>query len=409
MTKITIHWQKMQYHKKVAISVSLVQPTPYGTLTYTPAPWQPWLNSLPIWAQIVESNWDYLIKHNNVTIWEVEVSPASWYEFKNMVLWKNSWASITISTTPITLDDSDGITAILVSTMKQIQFYLWWDNQSYWDPWYYTRLSYNWQLLNPNVPYIEMQDNRNKVDLDITRGGLDGTFKFYESGTPSSADWLRAEITDSTYKISQIQYYDADAGTTYTCDWTSTIIWNVWDMWMARILLDRAQSCDLVDYQDAWLYDPTTPKSDIMNAVDSFIHNIWWEWLADAQFQEPNNGYFFYILYDWRNFCWLTYWTIIYYYIDQNAQRVATSIPGYIAFFYDGSVGTMYATPYVEYPAQYLNFPIWNDTGLIGPQWLINSTFNYWDKSALWNWITSWQCWDTCGLMQTIYNLATNK
>jgi len=372
MTKITIHWQKMQFHKIPKCRVSFMT-------------WS--------WAfSIYDNNWIPVDWASiEVPVWTIlsYVSWAQWtvYEFS---IWNKSYA------------------------VYERNWYSWTKKYLEW-------IIIDWTAFTKWTHTITWDT---KINALWVRNGISITFDLSPQPTPTpppapilypswvlvdkvtlNYDWYAAIISFDEWEsilVPEQQWYEATWASVSapTALYADTII---------TVYLQSLVTCDLVGYQDVWRYDPTTPKSDIMNAVDSFIHSIWWEWLSTIQFQSPNDGYFSYILYDWRNFCWLTYWTIRYYYIDRNGQRREESAPGFIAFFFDGSVGTMYATPYVDNPSQYLSFPLWNDTGLISPQWVLNPTFNYWDKNALDGWINNWNCWDTCWLIQTIYNLATNK
>ena len=406
MTKITIHWQKMQYHKKVAISVSLTSWT-WGTATFFPETGTSYtLSSLPIGSKIAKaaSSLYVITNSSGTTLWSISLSESPWYEISDcdIVRW---WVHVAISNT--TLEDWDTIEAVFKASTKPIQFYLWWKYQWYWDPWNYATIYYNWQPLNPNVSYIEIQNNRDHVDLDINFGWLEGNFKFYEGGTPSSADLLRAEIIDTTYKISQIEYYDADGGSTYICDWTSTVIWNVWDMWMARILLDIGQTCDLVSYKDAWWTSPDDKRNPIRDALQHFVGQFWQ--FQDFQVAAPNNLSYEYILYDWGKYCWLAYWDLRYVYYDpQTWQGYNINTSVIVAFFYDGY--DLYVTPYERHPSwPYQFLPQWSNTSLYDPTGYISQAFTYWDKNVLLHWMQDWNCWDACDLIYTIYNLATNK
>jgi len=408
MTQLKIHWWNMTFHKRVAISVTLTSWTG-GTVVFTPAALWPVysLNRLPIGTQIqlVQIQWvdTYMFLHNGSEIWSLTITASSWYNFNSVAV-----NGTTVTSTPITLLDGDIITANFVPITKPINFYLWWVGQSYWDPWDFVIINYNWKQLNPNVSYIEMQNDRDEVQLDISSTGEESSFKFYFSWG-SGSDWLLAYIATSNYKIAQIEYYDADTGTTYICDWTSPVIWNVWDGWMARILLDTGQTCDLVDYQTAWWSTPTYKSSDIRNALQQFVGQFWQ--FQDFQVAAPNNLSYEYILYDWdRSCCWLAYWDLKYVYYDQEHWRqpynVNTSV--IVAFFDAGS--DLYATPYELHPSwQYQFLPQWSNTSLPDPTGYIYQVFTYWDKNTLLHWMQDWRCWNVCDLIPTIYNLATNK
>lgn len=115
------------YHEIIAISVTLSAWTGWAA-TYTNFPWESYtLSSLPIWAEIVLDNWDYLIYYDELPIWEIVTIPSSGYNIDSMVV-DRGWTQTTVSSTPITLQDWDAIyvtfkSAELLLARNPIQWY----------------------------------------------------------------------------------------------------------------------------------------------------------------------------------------------------------------------------------------------------------------------------------------------
>jgi hypothetical protein len=242
-----------------------------------------------------------------------------------------------------------------------------------------------------------MQSNRDKVQLEITSGGADASFKFYVNWG-NETDVLDAFVAAApSYKVSSIQYYDADTGTTYTCDWTSTVIWNVWDMWMARILLDIGMSCDLVYYSKAHIQHP----SEITAMVQYALYQNYPS-LVFQQLRSPNT--FNYILYDWTNRYWICVAMCQVPWQNPWEMRNGEVV---IPFFYDWY--TMYSTPYDEFWFALWQLPYWSSTGYSIDPNLLDMIFYQWYTNALEQLEMQWSAPDVCSLWTIIYSLATNK
>lgn len=80
-----------------------------GTASFVVTPWMSYtLDTLPQWAQIVNSNNKYLIRFNESTIWEIVATTSSPYFFDSIFLTR--WQTpIQIGDTPITLENGDEI------------------------------------------------------------------------------------------------------------------------------------------------------------------------------------------------------------------------------------------------------------------------------------------------------------
>ena len=125
MANIKIHWQKIQFHKRIAISVSLTSWT-WGTAVFTPAALWPVysLTSLPIGTQIqlVQIQWvdTYVFLHNNNEIWTLTITPSSWYELSWVVV-----NSTPVSSTPCVLSDWDVIAVRFIVPTISVTLVCW--------------------------------------------------------------------------------------------------------------------------------------------------------------------------------------------------------------------------------------------------------------------------------------------
>jgi hypothetical protein len=134
------------YHEIIAISV-ILSSWPGGMATYVPETWQPALSSLPIWAQIVKVSWDYLIKYNNTTIWELELYESSWYELNDVVVIRE-WVDTSVTTTPITLQEWDII--YVAFRLSAYRVTLASDNPNFWN--WMNETTWTWPINYIDVP-----------------------------------------------------------------------------------------------------------------------------------------------------------------------------------------------------------------------------------------------------------------
>lgn len=155
------------YHEIIAISV-ILSSWPGGMATYVPETWQPALSSLPIWAQIVKVNWNYLIKYNNTTIWELELYTSSWYELDDIVV-DRGWVETSVTTTPITLQEWDIIyvafksAELLLASSPALWYEMVWDGiDSIWFRFtdvYGLSDTYSWEIWIADTDYWMPQYN----------------------------------------------------------------------------------------------------------------------------------------------------------------------------------------------------------------------------------------------------------
>ena len=104
MANIKIHWQKMQFHKVTAISVTLTSWT-WGTATFTPATGTSYvLSSLPVGTQVQKDFNNLIVFKDNTRFWTIVPTASSWYN-----IWDIQINGTTITSTPVTLDDWDVI------------------------------------------------------------------------------------------------------------------------------------------------------------------------------------------------------------------------------------------------------------------------------------------------------------
>lgn len=133
MANIKIHWQKMQFHKSLSISVTTSCWT-WWMIEVNPAPWYS-LSELPPWTTIardVNSSTIFYLYYwwqsicNISAIWEAEM----WYAFEGCTI-NRWWDKFIVSTTPIELENWD----VIWFTFEQVNTVLWFYSDSIWQ-WY---------------------------------------------------------------------------------------------------------------------------------------------------------------------------------------------------------------------------------------------------------------------------------
>ena len=398
MANIKIHWQKMQYHKVTAISVTLTSWT-WGTATFTPATGTSYtLSSLPIGSKIVKASstlYNITDSSNNL-LWSITVTASSWYD----IVWvyiSRWWTSIDITTTPVELQNWDTIEPLFDEI--PVTLYLSTDSWSKASWWAY------WSDWKNEIVSLQFVPNRWELQyIWDTYEKLDHIYSF--STNSYTADTIYLHVDENAYWLSEIDYKDADW-------YTNTINLKNWNLripvdynwWYVRAgenmvaIIKWWSSCNVVKLQDM-----SIQSTEFTQTIESYVLNNYSFIKQIQQWRAPNNWNMIYTFYDgiFHMVC-----SVVVTYLDRNWQLSNTEIVA--AFSTDRKWNAycsiydrewhLYDTYWVrERPSNLVYIPnIWADV------------YQSNTSRALDTWVNDWNCWDTCWLIQTIYNLATNK
>lgn len=364
MTKITIHWQKMQYHKIPKCRVSFMTWSWAFSVydnNWTPVDWTS--IEVPVWTILSYVSWvQWTVYQFNIWNIPYTVYKRNWYSWTTKYLeWITiDWVAFTKWTHTITWDTE--IDALWVRNGISIGFTL---SPSPWPTPPPAPILYpSWVLVN-------------KVTLNY--------------------DWYAAIISFDEWEsilIPEQQWYEATwtSISAPTALYTDTII---------TIYLQSLVTCNVVKLQDMSIQSTefTQTLSAYIPYQYSFITQM-------QQWQAPQNWQMYYTFYDGNMFHMLCQVGVMFY--DQNHQMTNWMI---IVAFSTDNKSTLYCTIY-DYDWRISSIywtPMWSSTGLSVHPNVWNDVYQNNSSRGLDTWINDWKCWDTCGLIQTIYNLATNK
>lgn len=196
MTKITIHWQKMQFHKSLSISVT-TRCWAWWEIEVQLVSWYS-LSELPPWTTIVRDAssstifYLYYWWQSICTIaayWDVQ----KWYALEGCVI-NRWWQKITVNTTPIELENWD----VIWFTFEQVNTVLWFYSDAIWQ-WYDGSDIVSGAKLPVWLYYISSftQATSNSYALTIS---WDSTYTYYYKwSTPITVDYI--EINESQESI----------------------------------------------------------------------------------------------------------------------------------------------------------------------------------------------------------------
>ena len=261
------------YHERTAIEVTLSAWTGW-TATYTNLPWESYvLASLPVWAEIVLDNWDYLIYYDGFPRWEIEVAPSSDYKLDSMVI-SRWWTQISISSTPITLQDWDEINATFI--MTQLCF----------------TANTAWSTIKLNKKW-----SPTSVTLETSTDWITwSTYTFWDTITLTNVwdkvYWRNTSETDTWFSTASSieQYYPLKYYNVYQFVMTWSIAWS----WDTNYLLNKnstttvSTKCytDLFYECKALTTAPALPATTLANNCYQYMF-YWCTWLTTAPVTLP--------------------------------------------------------------------------------------------------------------------------
>lgn len=376
----------MQFHKRVAISVTLTSWT-WGTATFTPATGTSYaLSSLPIGSKIDKSSSSlYVITNSSgTTLWSISLSESSWYEISDcdIVRW---WMHVAINNT--TLEDWDTIEAIFKA--NTIRIYL--DGGSYWA--FYDEYSKKISYVDiPRVDTIRFEPMQNNVDwyIEAYYNGQWIPFASY-----SYFAWNVASFTalNTPYQI------QIDFETNYWSYYYFPDMWNL-PSWYQHLdtsafIMELTHTCDLVSYSQAQIQSP----SDITAAIEYALYQNY----PSLKVQQWRSPYAFnYIFYDWVNRYWI--WRAMCQYPWLNPWEML-NWEVVVPFFYDWY--NTYSTPFDYQWFARWELPYWTSTGYSLDPSLLDRIFSQWETNAVQSLESWWGVSDVCDLWAIIHNLAT--
>ena len=361
MTKITIHWQKMQYHKIPKCRVSFM------TWSWAFSVYDNWVPvdwtsiEVPVWTTLSYDGWvqwvafAFYIWNKSYTVYE-----RNWYSWtKKYLEWITiDWDAFTKWTYTITWDTE--IDALWVRNGISINFTL------SPNPWHTPPLA---PIVYPSWVLV------NRVALNY--------------------NWYAAIIWFDEWEsilVPEQQWYEST--------WTSVSVWTALSAdTIITVYLEQLVTCNVVELQSM-----SIPSNEFTQTIESYVLNNYSFIKQIQQWRAPNNWNMIYTFYDsmFHMVC-----SAVVTYLDRNWQLSNTEIV--TAFSTDRKWNAycsiydrewhLYDTYWVrERPSNLVYIPnIWADV------------YQSNTPRALDTWVSDWNCWDTCWLIQTIYNLATNK
>lgn len=359
MTKITIHWQKMQFHKIPKCRVSFM--TWSWAFSIYDNNWIPvdWTSiEVPVWTILSYVSWvQWTVYQFNIWNIPYAVYERNWYSWTTKYLeWIIiDWTAFTKWTHTIAWDTE--INALWIRNGISITFDL---SPNPWLPPPPAPILYpSWVLVN-------------KVTLNY--------------------DWYAAIISFDEWEsilVPEQQWYEAT--------WASVPSWTaLYADTTITIYLQQLVTCDLVPYSQAQIQSP----SDITAAAQYAIYQNY-PLFQIQQWRSPSA--FNYIFYDWRNRYWI--WRVIWQYPWQNPWEMR-NWEVIVPFFYDWY--NTYSTPFDYQWWAMWQLPYWQSKYPLN-QSLLDEIFYKWYSSALAQIEAQWGASDVCDLWTIIYSLATNK